>query len=167
MSRDGDALLVPVRLNGKDRWFMIDTGAYSTALVDVSVPLGKSRESVSFRTAGGMTKAGVYDMPDATVGGLPLGVVTVLGADLKSIREVFGLPVEGLIGMDFLSRHIVHIDFDRGKLLLLKAVPRVPAARLCQSRRRSGSFPKSMFGPRLTGKFASQSIQVGSAWTAG
>ena len=67
---------------------------------------------------------GVYNAPEATVGSLPLGVDAVLGVDLKKIREVSGLPIEGVLGMDFLSRYIVHIDFDRGKLLLLKSVPK-------------------------------------------
>jgi hypothetical protein len=80
----GDALLVPVRVGGKDRLFLVDTGCPLTVF-DASLPLGRLRGfEEQLATVGGIdkVKAAVYDAPDATVGGLPLRVPHVAGEDL-------------------------------------------------------------------------------------
>jgi hypothetical protein len=113
VKNDGDYLLVPVKIRGKDRLFLMDTGSTVT-VVDRSLPLGFPR---------GVATLIAYDPPDASIGGVPLGVDVVVGMDLNRIREVSGHRIEGVLGMDFLGRHVVHIDFDRGELLLLRSAP--------------------------------------------
>jgi hypothetical protein len=49
------------------------------------------------------------------------GVNKVLGKDMTPLREVSGLPIEGVLGMDFLSRHVIRMDFDKGELSFLTA----------------------------------------------
>jgi hypothetical protein len=44
----------------------------------------------------------------------------ILGHDLTKLRQVSGLEIYGIIGMDFLRNWVVQIDFDRGQLSLLK-----------------------------------------------
>ena len=39
--------------------------------------------------------------------------------DLQPIRRATGLPVQGILGMDFLRSQVVQIDFDSGKLRFL------------------------------------------------
>ena len=68
----------------------------------------------------------LYEAPDAAVGDLPLrgpGVSLVLAHDLRQIREVAGLPIMGILGMDFLGRYVLRIDRDRGELRLLDSTP--------------------------------------------
>jgi hypothetical protein len=65
-----------------------------------------------------------YRSPEASIGLMPLGLDAVLGVNLKSFREASGYPIEGILGMDFMGRCVVRIDFDRGELLLLKSVPK-------------------------------------------
>src|SRR5262249_49161708 len=43
--------------------------------------------------------------------------------DLEGIRQVSGWDVYGLLGMDFLRKHVVQFDFDRGKVSFLKSAP--------------------------------------------
>ncbi len=123
VGRGLEPLVIPVKLGGKDRLFVVDTGATNT-IVDRSLLIEKPREVVTVGTAVGVTKVGLFDPPDASIGGLPLRIDTVYGMDMNPLQEVIGLPVEGALGMDFLGQHVVHINFDRGELLLLKSAPK-------------------------------------------
>ncbi|HWE35471.1 MAG TPA: retropepsin-like aspartic protease, partial [Isosphaeraceae bacterium] len=123
VAKGGDLLLVPVRFAGRDRLFVVDTGNTLTTF-DESLPLGVPRTVVESITPQGRVPVRIYDSPSAEVGRLPLQVPYVIGADLGWMREISGYRIDGVLGMDFLRRFVVHIDFDRGELLLLKAVPR-------------------------------------------
>ena len=62
--------------------------------------------------------------PVASVGKLPFRVSDSVGAmDLQKLRDVVGEPLKGVLGMDFLGQHVVHVDFDKGELLFLKSAP--------------------------------------------
>jgi tetratricopeptide (TPR) repeat protein len=119
----GDALLLPVRVGGKDHLFMLDTGCARTTF-DRSLLLDKPRGAGrALALNGEIFEVAVYEPPDGSVGGLPLGVPEVAGMDLTASREVWGQPIEGILGMDFLGRHVLRLDFDRGELLFLRAAP--------------------------------------------
>jgi predicted aspartyl protease len=140
VNKGGDALLVPVKIAGKDRLFVVDTGC-TTTVVEESLPLGEPQRVVTADTPAGKVNVRLYRVPEASVGGLPLGVDEVMGVDLKWIRELFGYPIEGILGMDFLGRYVVHIDFDRGELLLLKSVPK-DSGEVVPIRSNSGGLPE-------------------------
>ena len=123
VARGGDGLLIPVKIAGKDRLFVVDTGCTNT-VVDSSLPLGNPLGEVDATTSAGEDVFRIYGPPDASIGGVPLRLGAVAGFDMKRYREVSGHPIEGWLGMDFLGRHIVHVNFDRGELLLLKSVPK-------------------------------------------
>jgi hypothetical protein len=53
-----------------------------------------------------------------------------MGFDFRKIREISGHEVYGFLGMSFLARYVVHIDFDRGEVIFLRAVPRHAGQRL-------------------------------------
>ncbi|HEV3168680.1 MAG TPA: hypothetical protein VGZ22_32045 [Isosphaeraceae bacterium] len=118
----GDALLLPVHFGGKDHLFFVDSGCARTA-IDLSLLPGKPRGSSKALTLNGRVEVEVYDPPAATVGRLPLHVGEVSGLDLNWAREVWGRPVEGILGMDFLGDYVLRVDFDEGELLLLKSAP--------------------------------------------
>jgi hypothetical protein len=120
VNKGGDCLLVPVKIAGKERLFVVDTGCTQT-VVDKTIPLGEPRESITANSPQGDVLVQVYACPDGSVGQLPLRVESVLGLDFNRLREVSGHPIEGFLGMDFLASYAVHVDFDRGELLFLKS----------------------------------------------
>jgi hypothetical protein len=123
VARGGSLLIVPIRLGGKEHPFVVDTGASRTTF-DISLPLGEPRGQVEFETGGEYVIHRTFDSPDARLGELPLRLPAPVPAmDLARFRKGSAQPFEGLLGMDVLRRHVVHVDFDRGELLILKSVP--------------------------------------------
>jgi hypothetical protein len=122
VARDGDALLVPVTLQGKKYLFLVDTGTNANC-VDSSLLFGPPREKVTNEAAGGPVTLNLYDPPDAGLGSFALRPSgPVLGVDLKHLRDGTGHEVCGVLGMAFLRNRVVRVDFDAGKLTFLKEV---------------------------------------------
>src|SRR5262249_53376225 len=46
-----------------------------------------------------------------------------VGFNFTKWRRISGHPIYGMIGMDFLAAHVVHLDFDRGLVRFLEAAP--------------------------------------------
>jgi hypothetical protein len=124
IAKHGDAILVPVAVADKQYWFLLDTGAAGSA-IDTRLLTGTAVRKIAISTPGGTTKVGLFRAPPLAVGSLPFlpKEKLVLGLDLTKIREVSGLEIYGVLGMDFLRNHICHINFDEGKLLFLKSLP--------------------------------------------
>jgi hypothetical protein len=123
VAKNGDDLLVPVTVAGKDHLFVVDTAATATVF-DVSLPLGQPIDVVTMTVPEKKIEIKVYNPPDAKIGRVSLRPLPgVLGEDLNLIRQVTGLPVLGILGTDFLGRHVVHIDVEKGELLILKSPP--------------------------------------------
>jgi hypothetical protein len=117
------ALLLPVQVGGKDHLCMVDTGCSLTTF-DSSLPLGKPRAiDTPLAINGKSIQVTIHDPPGISVGSLPLNVSVVCAMDMTNIREVMGQPIEGILGMDFLGRQVLRIDFDRSELLFLRAAP--------------------------------------------
>jgi len=132
ISSKGDALVVPVRVAEKTYDFIVDTGA-TTTIFDTAIPLGQPVGVPVAHAAEGKVEVKAYDPPEAKVGRASLRSLDVVGGmDLDRIRQVTGLPIRGILGMDFLGSHILHIDIDKGQLLLLKSVP-IDAESSCPS----------------------------------
>ncbi len=116
-----EPIFVPVVFKGIERNFVLDTGASHTVL-DVAFRgyLGDVVQSSEAFTAGGVIQMKLYHAPEAWVGPLNLKQAeTVLCHDLKMLSMVVGKRIDGILGMNFLKRYIVRIDFDNGKLILL------------------------------------------------
>ena len=114
-------IFVPVVFKGIERNFVLDTGATHT-IFDVAFrdDLGDPVQSRIVVTAGDPVQGTLYNAPDAWVGPLNLKQAeTVLCHDLKMFSMVVGKRIDGIVGMSFLKRYIVRIDFDDGKLILL------------------------------------------------
>lgn len=123
VAKGGDFLLVPVRIEGRDRLFVVDTGFARTAF-DSSLPLGKARGVFRLETVQGVVEKTLYEPPSATVGHLPFRVNgSIVAFDMQPLREASGCPIEGILGMDFLGKYVLHIDFDGGELYFLEAAP--------------------------------------------
>jgi hypothetical protein len=120
VAKDGDFLLVPVTMEGKTYELAIDTGSTGTILdTGFAARLTKLTKTVTMNSK---TKHQLYVLPSiARVGksALPLGREAVC-ADLGPIRVASGYDIRGVIGMDFLGQYVVRIDFDAGRLSLLR-----------------------------------------------
>ena len=116
-----DDIFVPVVFKGIERNFVLDTGATHTVF-DVAFRgyLGDPVQSKIVVTAGDPIQMKLYHAPEAWVGPLNLKQAEmVLCLDLKMLSMVGGKRIDGILGMNFLKRYIVRIDFDDGKLILL------------------------------------------------
>lgn len=109
-------IFLPVTFDGKEYQFILDTGA-TTTVFDVSLKDKLGRRflwPVKGKAAGGKTiKVELFRIPQAYLGPLSLkdcGLIAVI--DLELLSSTLGRKIHGLIGMDFLKKHIVQIDFD-------------------------------------------------------
>ncbi|HVV98935.1 MAG TPA: aspartyl protease family protein [Planctomycetaceae bacterium] len=122
VGREGRPLLLPVRMGNQEFRMLVDTGATLTGFdVTLRKELGPSLGSEALSTPTGPILADTFRPPEATVGNLPLeGPRKVFCHDFRTFREATGEPIFGVIGIDFLNRWIVQIDFDRGYLRLFR-----------------------------------------------
>lgn len=123
---DKPLIVVPVSLAGKQYNFLLDSGTsqsvYGTALREhLGSPLGGG---VGYTTTTPVV-ASTHRAPLATIGGVIFhshdAVVSCIS--LEQMSEPMGLPVHGIVGMDFLRTRIIDIDFDNGTIRLLRYVP--------------------------------------------
>ena len=118
---DDRLVLIPGRVGTKDCKFMIDTGS-TVSIFDVSLrPSLGPRVGSSYVTipSGGGVELESFSPPDAWIGSLPLTTGPVLCSDLTPFYEASGCRLHGIVGMDFLKRWIVAIDFDEGRVDVL------------------------------------------------
>jgi predicted aspartyl protease len=122
IAKGGDPIFLPVTFNGEEHQFLLDTGASHTTF-DVSFKhqLGKAKTIVKGITSGGPMKLEVFDAPDANLGPFNLKDSNeVTCVDLTMFGFIEGRRISGFVGMNFLSRHVIQIDCDKGRLLFLK-----------------------------------------------
>ena len=124
VATDGGLLLLPIDLKGKRYSFSLDTGCtettYDTCFRSL---LGEPISTETVRTAGEDITIPSFRSAGLTVGKLVLPPGTKCSCvDLSEIREVSGQEVYGALGMDFLRKHIIRIDFDRGEVTFLTRI---------------------------------------------
>jgi hypothetical protein len=127
--KDSHWVLLPVTIKENRYRLVLDTGANWTAydkplwsLLGKTIELQKTQEKITVP---------LFDPPDAWLGQLTLPKDRpVVGADMKELREDFGEDIHGILGMDFLKRHIFRMDFDRGEIVFLRKVGPDPGQRL-------------------------------------
>lgn len=128
----GRPLIVPVQIGYTTVQCLVDTGAAHTTFDTIlRGKLGQARGLMRIETPSGTIEIPQYDSPPATVGPFSLNSESrVLCWDLSPLRMATGEEVYGVLGMDFLRRYIVTIDFDKGRLSLattdLKPTAAVP-----------------------------------------
>jgi len=136
VGKDGDALLVPVKVAGKEYLFLVDTGSTMTVF-DRTLLAGKPKGDINVHTSASRCPFALYEVPQASLGLLdfraclarepspwidPRDDSCVAGLDFTQFREAIGRDIHGIIGMDFLHRYVLRIDFDEGELQLLRRV---------------------------------------------
>jgi predicted aspartyl protease len=124
IAKGGDPILLPITFKGKEYLFLLDTGCSHTVF-DTSFKhkLGDVKKIERALTAGSRIVAELFDAPEAFLG--PLNVKDcdeVACFDLKMVSSVLGRKISGAIGMNFLKKYMVQIDFDKGTLSFLQQV---------------------------------------------
>src|SRR5262245_48375474 len=122
---DEGPIIVPVTIAGRSYPFLLDTGAtYSGYDRSLKHLMGKQTHTEKLLTPVGMVETAFALPPDARLGSLPLPRdKPAMVDDFDRFRAVFGRKLYGTIGMDFLAAHVVRIDFERGKLTILRRPP--------------------------------------------
>lgn len=116
---NGGLLIIPVTINGKEHPFAVDTGS-TVAVFDSRLKpvLNATGDKVPVN-GGEMVE--LYTCPTATVGRSKLKAGTwAISTDLADLRRQTGYNISGILGIGFLRGKLVQINFDAGKLTILK-----------------------------------------------
>ena len=121
---ENDHLMVKGQINGaKPSWFMVDTGAAYTVVNRARLQeMGLQSVGSSSITGGG----GSTDFSYADVAKMELPGVTLLDQrvgvmDLRGLERIYGMPMGGILGYDFLSRFALRVDYDASTIDLFDA----------------------------------------------
>jgi hypothetical protein len=124
IAKNGDLILLPVSIMGKEYPFVLSTAAARTA-VDVRLRriLGEPIGQRSGATADGKLEYTEYDPVAMKIGNIEFKASRPLVcSDLAHMRAVMGHDIYGLVGQDFLRDRIIEIDFDAGKFRVVASV---------------------------------------------
>lgn len=117
MTRVGNNFVVPVLVNSVPLRLLLDTGASLTVLRPASASrVGTeihAAAAISLETANGRLRAPLGLIRHLNIGGARLSELRVAIVDLGALDEV-----DGLLGMDVLSRYRVTIDRQQARLYL-------------------------------------------------
>lgn len=117
----GGPLRRPVEIPGKRFPFVLKTGTSRTVYAPAfRAVLGKEILSKRMRMLDREAVVSFCRPPAAKLGHLDLPKKTaVVCMELGQFGEFVGEEIAGFLGMDFLSKHIFRIDFDRGEVTFL------------------------------------------------
>jgi len=109
----GKHIFIPVIVNGRERLWVLDTGASITVLTDTFAnELGLEREGdLKGQGAGGTVNASFATLPPFNVQGIQFKEQIVAIIDMRELIRRVGVDIAGILGFDFLSRFVTKIDF--------------------------------------------------------
>ena len=125
ITRYGDQIILPVRFKDRELWFLLDTGSSFTIFnSSFKYDLGQLQGKARINTPRNVVNAEVYAAPEAYLGTLNLkSCAGVLCMDMQQAGYADGKKISGLIGMNFLRKYMVHIDFDVDTISFFESVP--------------------------------------------
>lgn len=160
---------VPVHTLGEKLEFIIDTGStlsvYSSNLEWPDEPV---KVEIA-RTTSRDREVPLYRRPPTRIGQLPVpGNDLVVALDFSELSSARGRQIDGLIGMDVLSRYVIQFDFDARFVRFFDAVPadcgtRIP---LSLSPQKQPTIPVELAGDMIEARIdtgSAQELDVGLA----
>jgi hypothetical protein len=115
--KNGDAIVLPLTIAGKQMLFLLDTGStiniFDKSMRDaLKTPIGP----VKANTEKDNLTVDTYQPPPVQLGHSDLRMgESVACMDLSDLRKAIGFDIRGILGMDSLKHYIVQIDFDAGQ----------------------------------------------------
>jgi hypothetical protein len=109
----GGHLYIPVNTGGKERPWVLDTGAAMTVLNRAfAEELGLELEgSMKGREAGGVAEATFTKMPPFRIANIQFQSQTAAVIDMSDLIRGLGVEVVAVLGYDFLARFVTKVDF--------------------------------------------------------
>jgi len=122
ISLDGDAVVVPLRIQGSSKVlrFVVDTGAEIT-IIDkrTAKALGLSPGSdIELETVGGETTIPTVELKALQIGSYEATAVRAASYDLSGLTTAMDSPVDGVLGIDVLSRFRFTINYGRKTMFI-------------------------------------------------
>ena len=109
----GNHIYVPVIVNCRERYWVLDTGA------SISVVSSEFAKELGLETLGNM-KGGAANstvevqfatLPSFSVEGIEFDPQQIAVIDLKPLNKLVNIPIAGILGFDFLSRFMTKVDY--------------------------------------------------------
>jgi hypothetical protein len=124
ITKYGNQIILPVNFKGSEYWFLLDTGS-SFTIFDSSFryDLGEPTGKIIIRTPRNEMTADMYNAPQAMFGEINMkSCAGVLCLDLEQSGYADGKKIKGIIGMNFLRKYMLQIDFDTDMLYIFMPV---------------------------------------------
>ncbi len=108
-----DHIFIPVNIAGKERLWVLDTGAGMTVVDSTfAAELGLHMEGDLKGQGGGNTLSySMVTLPPYSLKGIRFDEQTVVAIDLQPLLTKAGLEAVGILGYDFLSRFTIKVDY--------------------------------------------------------
>ena len=118
---NSNKIFLPARINGgQQRWFVIDSGCPATALdmgVAKQLKLPVIGERPIAGAGEGRSTVGSTKVESLSLSGLDLFPRNVWALDVNTpVSRYEGRRIDGLLGVDFLERFVVRIDYPNRKI---------------------------------------------------
>jgi hypothetical protein len=109
----GNHIFIPVTAGGKERLWVLDTGAGMTVLNKAFADeLGLELQGeLKGQGAAGTVTASLASLPPYSIRGIQFQGQTVAVIDMSELIRRIGLDIAGILGFDFLSRFVTRVDF--------------------------------------------------------
>ena len=120
--------------NSAPMWFILDSGAGEGSIIakEAAQRLGLERgsENDAHIGAGEGVRVGISNIPSATlhVAGDTMTVREMMVFSLAHVAPFEGRHVEGLLGADFLRRHVVELDYANFKMRIIDPADYTPSS---------------------------------------
>jgi hypothetical protein len=112
--RIGAHIFAKVKLNGDEKYWVIDTGAGSTA-IDTEYAKSNALTEAGKAMAMGASKTAefsIYNIPNLVINDNTLENITVVGFDVYGLfKKRYNIEVAGVVGANFLSKYVVKVDY--------------------------------------------------------
>jgi hypothetical protein len=159
----GDAIYLPVRVDGRAASALLDTGA-STSVVDSRLAATLTLKTVgSNPIAEAGSTAGAAEFVSGVsfdAGGLRLRGVTAATGDLATLERSAGHPLSAIIGREAFNELVVDVDFARRRVAFIDPASFVPPAGALEFPLTPDGIPLSVDGRRP----ALFQIDLGYTW---
>jgi len=110
---EGNHLYIPVIINCKERYWVLDTGAAMSVIeMDYASELGLALQGeMKGLGAGGTVEIKLTTLPPFGIQGIEFDEQTVAAIDLRELNRMLDVEIAGILGFDFLSRFVTRIDY--------------------------------------------------------